>query len=324
MLSLNPHRLFIAVIKYLQLIIGRTKRKRLLLGGFISLFLMVTAPETLLSQSHASNWFKWGLKAQSIDDKYNSAMPLLIFERSDEDIPIRQSEVTKNSNNASEKNANKIQTVKKVWNDSNNHDMDIEETYQEGVLALQNGDWRQAVLAFEKVILLDPDYKDTQNRIADAQFNLTKSNLSQMPSDERKSPNTIRMIGGTISGLVLLIFGMLIFSPATRARLYLLQGKYHKAAYIYERLLSKDPARVKLYPLLANIYLIEHRQDERALNVYERALRLHPNIQNKEEINSILANHYLAEGRIDANAIQILERELNAKMKKLTSAANRK
>ncbi|MFQ6114971.1 MAG: tetratricopeptide repeat protein, partial [bacterium] len=185
--------------------------------------------------------------------------------------------------------------------------------------ALQNGDWHRAVLAFEKVQLLDPHYKDIQNKIADARFHLNRTNLSQIPSGERKSPNTVLMIGLTISGLVLPLVGILVFSPTTRARLYLLSGKNNRAAYIYERLLSKSPGRVKLYPLLADIYLLENRRDERALKVFEMVLRLNLTAKNKPEINSIVANHYLSEGRTDAHAIQIMERELNAKIQHLNS-----
>ncbi|MFQ5822674.1 MAG: tetratricopeptide repeat protein [bacterium] len=215
---------------------------------------------------------------------------------------------------------NQIQSVKKALEKAkNNNDSAIEKFYQEGLFALQNGDWLQAVIAFEKVQLLNPEYKNIQNNMADARFNLTKSNLSQIQPVRHKSSNTILMIGFTISAFVLPIFGVLVFSPTTRARLYLLQGKYDKAAYIFEKMLIKNSGRIKLYPLLANIYLLENRRDDRALKVFEMILRLNLYTKKKEEINSIMANHYLTQGRTDANAIKILERELSAKLKNLQS-----
>jgi tetratricopeptide (TPR) repeat protein len=123
-----------------------------------------------------------------------------------------------------------------------------------------------------------------------------------------------------MSAIVLPVFGILLVSPATRARLYLMQGSYSKAAKIYEKLLLKNPGKIKYYPLLANIYLLENRRDKAALKVFETILKLNIYTKKREEINSIMANHYLTQGKTDASAIQTMERELNSKMKKLNTA----
>jgi tetratricopeptide (TPR) repeat protein len=242
----------------------------------------------------------------------------------EQEEPADNGKVTKKSKPPAEAIANNMQAVKKVLDDSTEQDTKIEEIYQDGVLALQNGDWQQAVLAFEKVNLLNPEYKDVQIKIADARFNLTKSNLSQIQTDDVKTEGSraLTIIGFAVSALGLPLFGILIFSPMTRARVSFKLGKYDKDANKYERLLRKNPGRVKLYPVLANIYLLKNRRDEMALKVFEMILRMDLNTKNKEEINSIMANHYITNGRIDATAIQIMERELDAKTKKLNSNYN--
>ena len=53
-----------------------------------------------------------------------------------------------------------------------------------------------------------------------------------------------------------------------------MQGNYQKAALIYESILIKKPTKVKLYPLLANTYLMMNRNDETAQKVYDLALKM--------------------------------------------------
>ncbi|MFQ5648511.1 MAG: tetratricopeptide repeat protein [bacterium] len=196
----------------------------------------------------------------------------------------------------------------------------VDTLYRDGLFALQNGDWLQAVLAFEKVKLLDPDYENINNKLADAQFNLQKNNNQSQISQESGS-NVFLWIGATLSVLLLPVAGALIFSPTTRARLYLLQGNYAKAAENYEKSLDKKPEKVKLYPVLANLYLLEDRRDKQAIKIFEMVLKLHLLTPKRAEINSIVANYYLTEGRTDGNAIAIMERELSNKIKKLQSGA---
>jgi tetratricopeptide (TPR) repeat protein len=197
------------------------------------------------------------------------------------------------------------------------NDVRIDSVYESGLLALQNGDWAQAVSIFEKVQRLDPTYKEVQNKLVDARFNLNKIQKPLAPPQPSKRLSLGLVLGSTLSIILLPIFGILFFSPVTRARLYLLQGKYHRAAAIYEQILRKDPGRIKLYPLLANIYLLENRRDERAIKIFEMILKLNILTSRKEEINSIMANHYLLQGRTDMNAIQILEKELESKIRKM-------
>lgn len=191
--------------------------------------------------------------------------------------------------------------------------------YEDGLAALQNGDWKNAAEAFEKVQRRHPGFQDVKNKLADARFNLNKKGQQKVMhhSVPDGSLNLATAAGVAVALLTLPILGIFVFSPMTRARLYLLQSKYDRAAAIYEKLLARSPGKIKLYPMLAQIYLLENRRDERALKIYETIVRQNILTNKREAINSILAAHYLHQGRTDSSAIQILEKELDTKMRKL-------
>ncbi len=191
--------------------------------------------------------------------------------------------------------------------------LDLAASYQEGLAHLQNGDWEQATRVFERIAAVDSTYEDIQNKLADARFHLQRAAQAPVPPEETHGGNPLLWIGTVASLIIVPALGLFVVMPTTRARLYLLQGKYDRAARIYQRLLEKDPGRIKFYPVLANIYLLENRRDEVAMAVYETILRLNIFTEKKREINSIVAQHYLTEGRTDANAIAVMERELNMK-----------
>jgi tetratricopeptide (TPR) repeat protein len=209
--------------------------------------------------------------------------------------------------------------AKKALTSSKNNESEIEDTYQEGLLALQNDDWPRAVLAFEKIHAINPEYKDVQNKLADAQFNLTKSNLTQNHAIETEEPNILLMVGFAFSIIFLPMLGVLIFSPTRRARLYLLQRKYEKAANIYEKLLSKNPGRFRLYTRLADIYLHENRHDEKALQVYKTIIRLNLMTKNNEKVKAILAHYYLTQGGSDKETRDTIAKELDAELRQSRS-----
>jgi len=192
---------------------------------------------------------------------------------------------------------------------------DIEGLYQEGVLALQNGDWLQALITFEKVNWLNSEYKDVQNKLADAQFNLNKKH--QAASQSGSGMNFFLILGWSFFFSALPVIGLFLLSPNARGRFYLMQGEYGKAAATFENILSKHPEKLRIYQILANIYLFDNRKDEQALGVFEMVLRLNLFPERNQEINSIVANHYLSKGRSDAVAIEVMEKELNTKIMKM-------
>jgi len=192
---------------------------------------------------------------------------------------------------------------------------DIEGLYQEGIFALQNGDWLEAVIALEKVSWLNSEYKEIQNKLADARFNL--ENKIQAGSRSGSDLNFLVVLGWGLFFSLVPLFGLFLFSANVRARFYLMQGEYGKAAAIFATIVKKHPEKFKIYQILANIYLLDNRKDESALEVFEMALRLNLSPDRNQEINSIVANHYLNQGRSDAVAIEVMEKELNAKILKL-------
>src|SRR3990172_12643994 len=185
-------------------------------------------------------------------------------------------------------NFKKIQEIKPGYKDIENHLFTIKQAianqqsntavidtlYRQGLLALQNGDWLQAVLSFEKVKLLNPNYKEVESRLTDAKFNLDKNKGLAVEPETRAGLNIFAILGGTLSLLILPILAAFIFSPSLKARMYLIQGHYDKAALIYEKIIDKKPEKVKFYPILANIYLIEDRHDDKAIRIFERILKL--------------------------------------------------
>ncbi len=196
---------------------------------------------------------------------------------------------------------------------------ELENLYQQGTVAEQNQDWLQASMAFERVKLLNPEYKDVKDRLGNARKLLARSTATTAETGSASS--VLLLIGATLSLFILPVAGILAFSPTTRARMYLLQGNYTKAAMVYEAVLEKKPERVKLYLPLANIYLLENRHDIVAIRIFEMILKLNILMPRRNEINSIVANHYLNQGRTDSNAIAIMERELSNKISKLESGA---
>ena len=81
--------------------------------------------------------------------------------------------------------------------------------------------------------------------------------------------------------------------------------------------MSKHTEKLRIYQILANIYLFDNRKDEQALEVFEMILRLNLFPERNQEINSIVAKHYLSKGRSDAIAIEVMEKELNTKIMKI-------
>lgn len=192
---------------------------------------------------------------------------------------------------------------------------DIEGLYREGLIALQNGDWLQGLITFEKVSWLNSEYKDVQNKLADAQFNLNKK--LQTASQSGSGMSFLLILGWSLFFSALPVIGLFLLSPTARGRYYLMQGKYGKAVVTFENILSKHPEKFRIYQILANIYLFDNRKDEQALEVFEMILRLNLFPERNQEINSIVANHYLSKGRSDTIAIEVMEKELNTKIMKI-------
>jgi len=102
-----------------------------------------------------------------------------------------------------------------------------------------------------------------------------------------------RVFALTICSILTLPILALVFSPGVRAETLLLLGITTRAMRIYEKLLTKHPEKLKLYLKLADIYLLLGRQDEGALKVFTKVLKLRLATPNLGQIRSVIArNNY--------------------------------
>jgi len=195
---------------------------------------------------------------------------------------------------------------------------DVDSLYRIGMAAQEKKDWLPAVVAFEKVQVLQANYRDVGERLSQLRIQLDQPSAYRTVSANRLWSSPLS-VGAAMVGLVVIpLLGLVVLSPSARARYHLLRGRYGDAVNIYERLLARKPDRVKLYPALANLYLLMGRHDERAMRVYKMVLQLNLATTNREEINANVAQHYLSEGRTDSDAIEVLENLLKAEQRKQT------
>jgi tetratricopeptide (TPR) repeat protein len=186
--------------------------------------------------------------------------------------------------------------------------------YQTGLAAFNRGDWVQAVIAFEKTQLLQADYRDVTERLTQARLQLEKNG-----SRARLAKNSSGFIffGGLLAVLIVVpLAGAFILSPAARARLHLLRGDYATATKVYENYLARHPTRLKFYPVLANLYLLQNRRDEHAMKIYKAILHFNLATPHREELSVIVAQKYLTEGRTDSDAIEVLEHALQVEQRR--------
>lgn len=192
----------------------------------------------------------------------------------------------------------------------------VDSLYQLAANAAEQQDWLQAVVNFEKVRLLQPDYRDVTDRLAEVRANLAVGPPTASSGKSAMRRHISTYIGGALALLILPLLGFAMLSPITRARFHLLRGNYLAAAQIYEKLLMHQPNKVKLYPALANLYLLLGRNDETAVKIYKMVLQLNLITRNRDEINTIVAQHYLTEGRTDSDAIEVLENALKTEQRR--------
>ena len=189
--------------------------------------------------------------------------------------------------------------------------------YRDGMTAFQKEDWLRAVVSFEKLNLVLPDYRDVGNYLMQARENISKTQFTVANTIRRESSQTVYYAGGIFVVLLLLsAIGWISSSPIPRARFHLWRGHYLAAAKIYEKTLGRHPHQVKFFLPLADIYLRLHKNDEAAMRVYKTILQLNLATRRREAINAIVAQKYLSNGRMDEDAIMVLEEALKAEQYK--------
>lgn len=238
------------------------------------------------------------------------------------------------------KNFNKIQEVDPNYRDVSSLIMEarlgmesvqeleqVSKFYNQALEEFENGEWLKAIVEFEKAKMLYPGYKDIELKIAEAKNKLRELKrqgkigedvtIEEMMNKENSSNAHWALLGLVFPAILLPIAIAFLFVPSLRARFYLIQGKYKKASQLYEHILSKRPDNSKISVTLANIYLINDRRDNMALQVYQKALKNDVDHQTKEKITSIIAKEYLNRNIINQESIDVLTNALENEMQQL-------
>jgi tetratricopeptide (TPR) repeat protein len=183
---------------------------------------------------------------------------------------------------------------------------------------MQKQQWREALAVFEQICALSPEDSAAIEIIPVIRAKLDLASMAAVRSLSGGLNRVILLAGGTFAVLVVLpLVGAFTFVPTVRMRYYLMMGNLARAAKIIERLLDQNPGRLKLYPTLANIYLLDGRSDEQAIKIYRTVTQLNLAKQNKPAIDAILEQYYLVKsGETDQDAIDILENRLREELQK--------
>ena len=182
-------------------------------------------------------------------------------------------------------------------------------------------DWQEALITLEQANTLNPKNEKVIQYLAETRTRLDVEQANRVAASRNGIGHILVVAGGAIAVLVVLpLAGAFFLVPTMRMRYFLMIGNLARAASIIERQLEQNPGRLKLYPILANIYLLEKRDDERAIKVYRTVAQLNLATQNKQAIDAMLANYYMVEsGEADQEAIKILEERLQDELRQRKS-----
>lgn len=182
-------------------------------------------------------------------------------------------------------------------------------------------DWQEALITLEQANTLNPKNEKVIQYLAETRTRLDVEQANRVAASRNGLGHILVVAGGAIAVLVVLpLAGAFFLVPTMRMRYFLMIGNLARAASIIERQLEQNPGRLKLYPILANIYLLEKRDDERAIKVYRTVAQLNLATQNKQAIDAMLANYYMVEsGEADQEAIKILEERLQDELRQRKS-----
>ncbi len=221
-------------------------------------------------------------KVKNIDSRYRDVQSLLV------EVEERIASSSNGNNNIDLKTASLLDSI-----------------YTEAQGFIQVEDWFQSVALLEKIQIIKPGYRDVIDLLATSRTNLALSNndiqnsLAKQSSDE----SSLFFSGIFLTLVFFPLLGYIVFVPQARARAFTLIGKHHLAANIYEHLLQQNPGKIKLYPPLANAYLLNGRRDQKALELFSTILKLNLNIPNRKKLEQIIQNKYLVKGSASSEAI---------------------
>lgn len=195
---------------------------------------------------------------------------------------------------------------------------------------MREWDWQTAKDFFQKAKVLDPTHPKIPDRLKEVESGLQYQTEAQRREiqllraqqeqqarmyleKEERQKDLIRYqflgigILGGIAFVLLVLRRTSLESPAMKAAFYKTLGQYSRAAEIYEKMLENNTERLWIYPLLADLYLKMGKQDENAVEIYDRALSLgfiHP-----ETIVSV-SRRYLRDLKTSERAFWIFENAL--------------
>ncbi len=192
--------------------------------------------------------------------------------------------------------------------------------YNQGIQHMQKKSWLEALIAFEKIEVVDSNYKNVQALITEAKARLKKSQVELAKPMTTESDNSfilitlgIILVTGLISTIVLYL------KPEYLAKIYLKRENRNKAAEIYEKIWARDHSNPEITLALAKIYHHQNRLDEASIPVYESLIRLDLETEIKGEISTRVAYHYLSKGETEVEKIARLEKVLNKEITKIKS-----
>ncbi len=168
----------------------------------------------------------------------------------------------------------------------------LDSLYQQALAALEREDWKSAVITFERIKFVQPDYRNLNDLAAVARTNLLRQ-AKALPLPAKTAGNkvsTAMIIGIVVAGIGLALLGSLfIISRTGRALFYRWRGDDISAALLYERIIAQKPDRIRAYPPLAEIYLRLNRRDATAMRIFQRVLTLNLPTRHRAEIHAIVA-----------------------------------
>ncbi len=187
--------------------------------------------------------------------------------------------------------------------------------YEEALVAMAKENWMQAVINLETVQLLQPDYRDVVDRLAQARTQLHAPNSTTASEEKSGATSSVNLALVLTAAVMLPLLGFLVFSPAMRARYYLLRGDHAAVARIYERMLAKNPQRAKLNPAiittLSNYYLMSGRVDEHALAIHKYAQESKLLTSPNQEFGAQARSTEATASTTNADPFKALENSLN-------------
>ena len=193
---------------------------------------------------------------------------------------------------------------------------ELEHLYSRAENEIKIKNWRRAIVELEKIQITQKGYRSVDTLLTYCKKQLF--GLDEPEQKPEKEAGSRMALAFVISCIVLVPFlGYIAISPAVKVRLYLARKNFAAAAAIYEHILEKHPNRIRVLPMLANIYLMAGRKDDQAIKIYKMIMQLNLIPEHQPQISSILTQNYLTERQTtDADGIHLLEEALASEYKK--------